>query len=428
MADEEGVVPAGWYPDPLGLPQLRWWDNHSWTEHVADARQPMVATETVTSSRLAYADDEAAEEHAALQSGSTDVPPTADAPHAAADPVLSLEAPIAEQRSQEEVSPGLRYAQEHVIEDAPTSAPFLLDTSYDDLLGVPAAQPEPAAAEQPVGAPAGFEPMAVPAESAPAGFDPAPTASAFGASSGFAPSNFTPSSFGNYTYTPPVDIETAQPLTRRAMLAENGLSINTGPVWIIAVMPIIMLVLAMMFLLAGNAGSDSSLFAGLILGGSYLSTVILAAIDQAMLKRMGHTRTANWDWAFLGAPVYLIARMSNVVRETGRGLRPFMTWSGLTIVLIGASIMAPGIVMALAPGVFSDEAEKSIIDDAAALGAKIRVTCPEVPPLLIGDSMACDAVFPNRENGEARVEVTLVRQNGWIDWRVDEWGVLTLER
>lgn len=36
-------TPAGWYPDPLGLPQLRWWDGRSWTEHTSDARLPLVA-------------------------------------------------------------------------------------------------------------------------------------------------------------------------------------------------------------------------------------------------------------------------------------------------------------------------------------------------------------------------------------------------
>ncbi len=59
MADEDVRVPAGWYPDPLGLPQLRWWDNHAWTEHTSDARQPMVSeTVTVTAPLLAYADDD----------------------------------------------------------------------------------------------------------------------------------------------------------------------------------------------------------------------------------------------------------------------------------------------------------------------------------------------------------------------------------
>lgn len=35
-------IPAGWYPDPLGLPQLRWWDNHTWTDEISGARAPLV--------------------------------------------------------------------------------------------------------------------------------------------------------------------------------------------------------------------------------------------------------------------------------------------------------------------------------------------------------------------------------------------------
>jgi len=414
MAEEEGHVPAGWYPDPLGLPQLRWWDNHAWTEHTSDARQPMVAQETVTA-KLAYADDDeflnpVTREELHTDSGSGQA--TTDAPFATADPVLSLEAaPVAQSRAEDEVSPGLKFAQDNYIEDAPKSAPFLLDTSYDDLLGVPI---NPAEAQQ--AAPRfSFEPAAA--------FTVDPNAAA-GAGT-FTTTNFDPSSFGNFTYMPSVVTEQSQPLTRRAIMAENGLSINTGPVWIIAMMPVIMLVLALLFLLAGEAGRDSTLFAGIILGGSYLATVILAAIDRTMLNRMGHTRTANWDWAFLGAPVYLIARMANVVRETGRGLRPFLTWSALTIVLIGAAVAVPGIVMALAPGVFSDEAEQSITEDARILGADLKVTCPDVPPMLIGDSMTCSAVTPTKVSN---VQVSLVRQNGWIDWRVDNWGVFSTNR
>ncbi|CAN5246605.1 hypothetical protein BH09ACT5_BH09ACT5_07020 [soil metagenome] len=42
MDDEKFGVPAGWYPDPLGLPQLRWWDAQAWTEHTSEARAPIV--------------------------------------------------------------------------------------------------------------------------------------------------------------------------------------------------------------------------------------------------------------------------------------------------------------------------------------------------------------------------------------------------
>lgn len=57
MVDEnEFGVPAGWYPDPLGLPQLRWWDNRAWTEHTSEARAPIVIQPG--SPRTAYADEE----------------------------------------------------------------------------------------------------------------------------------------------------------------------------------------------------------------------------------------------------------------------------------------------------------------------------------------------------------------------------------
>ncbi|MFT4030601.1 MAG: DUF2510 domain-containing protein [Protaetiibacter sp.] len=420
MADEDSHVPAGWYPDPLGLPQLRWWDNHAWTEHTSDARQPMVAQETVTA-KLAYADDDEfltddIREELHPESGTGQ--PAADAAFATADPVLSLEAaPAMQQRQAEEVvSPGLQYAQDHHIGDAPTSAPFLLDTSYDDLLGVPI---DPSEAQLPR------------ARQSFSGFDAMPSfqidpnaAAGVGA---FTTTNFDASAFNNFSYAPSVfaDRDLSQPLTRRAVMAESGLAVNTGPVWIIALMPIIMLVLALMFLVAGNAGEDSALFAGIILFGSYIATVILAVIDRTMLHRAGHTRTANWDWAFLGAPVYLIARMSNVVRETGRGLRPFLTWSALTIVLICSAIAIPGMVMALAPGVFSEEAEQSISEQASAIGADVTATCPDVPPLLIGDTMVCSAVSSTKVFD---VEVSLQRKNGWIDWRVDDWGVFTTDR
>jgi len=37
-ASTDTQVRAGWYPDPLGMPQLRWWDGRSWTSHTSTAR------------------------------------------------------------------------------------------------------------------------------------------------------------------------------------------------------------------------------------------------------------------------------------------------------------------------------------------------------------------------------------------------------
>jgi hypothetical protein len=38
MSQDDSSVPAGWYRDPLGLPQLRWWNGMSWTNRVEEPR------------------------------------------------------------------------------------------------------------------------------------------------------------------------------------------------------------------------------------------------------------------------------------------------------------------------------------------------------------------------------------------------------
>ena len=52
--DNQFRAPAGWYPDPLGLPQLRWWNNHGWTEQVSAAPESIVVQEA----RYAWMEDE----------------------------------------------------------------------------------------------------------------------------------------------------------------------------------------------------------------------------------------------------------------------------------------------------------------------------------------------------------------------------------
>ena len=32
----DSFAPAGWYRDPLGLPQLRWWNGMMWTNQIED--------------------------------------------------------------------------------------------------------------------------------------------------------------------------------------------------------------------------------------------------------------------------------------------------------------------------------------------------------------------------------------------------------
>lgn len=45
MSQDEFRAPAGWYPDPLGHPQLRWWNSFGWTEQVSAAPEPLAVQE-----------------------------------------------------------------------------------------------------------------------------------------------------------------------------------------------------------------------------------------------------------------------------------------------------------------------------------------------------------------------------------------------
>jgi hypothetical protein len=51
ISDEAGLMTpvAGWYPDPAGTPDLRYWDGQTWTEQMAPAPAPVAAPQPYTS-------------------------------------------------------------------------------------------------------------------------------------------------------------------------------------------------------------------------------------------------------------------------------------------------------------------------------------------------------------------------------------------
>jgi hypothetical protein len=61
VSQDEFRAPAGWYPDPLGHPQLRWWNSYGWTEQVSAAPEPVqvqMVVQEPEQPRYAWKEDE----------------------------------------------------------------------------------------------------------------------------------------------------------------------------------------------------------------------------------------------------------------------------------------------------------------------------------------------------------------------------------
>lgn len=553
--DEYGRVPAGWYPDPLGLPQLRWWDNHAWTEHVSDARQPVVPQAAATTT---FADDELPERDEVDPSGTSGVvveqptaqvlrelePPRTDpvplliepdvmhAAAAAADvPPLHASVPTTPPPAAPAAVPTYT-APPAAPAAAPQREPAAGPASTPSAHDIPAWQ-QPAAAPQPAASndheqPAGSVPDPVPAASAPAAYSagypsaaqpsaPHPSAAhpsapvggapfganpdyggwttdaagsaphsaapgtsapfgsapsygapgyapqqaasqgyapqpGYGQQPGYAPQYGSPAGYGSAagygstpgygsaagfgsapgapTYAPPVT-ETPVAATRRrgggasmsAGTAPTAPALHTVSAWAIALLPMLQLLLSLLVVAAFTGGQSLPIIAILWLA-PYPVVIVLAVIDARGLRRRGVDRPASWLWSLLGPPVYLVARAVRLSRFSGSGFGPVAVFLLLGGLQVGAVIAVPGLIIGAVPQLFAAEASNSIELNARSIGSSLDVTCPDTPPLFIGQQFRCPAV--SSDGTTVVVTASLQRSNGWIAWQVDDWGVYTL--
>ena len=405
MADGDVRVPAGWYPDPLGLPQLRWWDNHAWTEYTSDARQPMVAETLTQQARLAYADDdddlltrrerrerereaEVAAEPALMfaepEEASDGAAETIDPGLPATDSLLQLEAPVRDQIVEEELSPAAKFA-DFVPTNAPSTPAYQLDSRFDDLLGDTLSAQTFAFPDlqTPV------QPLAQPAAQ-------------------------------------PVQVESTTTTIAGGVVVTG--STSTPGAWIIAMIPIVALVINMFFLLSDLAGRLDGFAPAILLGGPYIIGILLAYLDWAQLKRKGYTRIAHWTFAFGSPAVYLIARSIALVRLSGRGWGPLLTTVLLAAVNVASIVAVPGLIISLDPPTFSAQVESSVQDQAKAFGSDISVNCPSAPPTIVGQSFTCIAQTNDDAPVQWPVPVSLQRSSVWYTWQVNDWGIYSLQQ
>ncbi|MCU1413535.1 MAG: hypothetical protein JWN80_875 [Microbacteriaceae bacterium] len=404
MFDDDVSVPAGWYPDPMGLPQLRWWNNHAWTELTTEARPPLVMQQqqqSAPSTRVLYADDELRaddelptrrqqreqrereDEYARL---ATDAGDERDA--AAANSPLTT--------TLREIDPPV------VLAGSSTTAHS--HKAFDDAVMTTATVPDRAGHSDRSGVDEGDIGVA---ESFDDVFQPRSATSAVSA----------PTAQGERA-------RTAEPENTRST-AFPRLPVSTGPVWIIALLPLLQLVFGLM-VLVGLTSIIGTGFTVATFAGPYIIVVVLAIADRAMLKRAGHENPAHWAWAFLTAPVYLIARSAALIRTGNVGLGPLLVWVALGILQVGSILVVPGMLISVFPTVFSAQASQSVSLASKSVGAQLAVECPTPTPLIVGSQFYCAATSP--AGGHYQVTVKLERANGWIDWRVDSWGDYLLYR
>lgn len=357
MYEEDVIVQAGWYPDPMGLPQLRWWNNHAWTELTTEAQPPLVMQEPAHEPeqkppRLLYADDE-----------------------------LPTRRQQREQREREEEY--VRLATDEKAERDAAAAYSPLTSTLREI-------------------------------------DP-PAVSASNRSVETSWPVFEKPVFekddGSLSSGPEQQPSRAHSLPR--------LPTYTGPVWMIALLPLVQLVVGLLILLGIGAVLSAS-FTVVVLVAPYLIVIVLAIADRALLRRAGHERTAHWVWALLSAPVYLLVRAIALGRTGEIRLAPLLVWVALGLLEIGAVLVVPGMLISVVPTAFSAQAQHSVQSEAGILGTAVTVSCPQTPPLLIGQRFTCSAL--SADGSAHNVSVSLQRANGWIDWRVDDWGTLRLNR
>lgn len=384
MNDDNGFgVPAGWYPDPLGLPQMRWWDNHGWTEHTTEARAPIVIQEA----KLAWADDDPAidelptrrerrereREDENVSESSTGHGETSTG-RPSADALLQLEPPSWDELPADQPAPEV-----------------VLTPDFESTASVPLSVP---------GLPLQFEAQPGPAA------QPIVPEYAQQATAAAAAAQATPAAGAPYAHgTAP--------------------STNTLGGWIIALLPLVQLLGTLLVVsAAGSSGTNVGVILAILIA-PYFVSIPFAISDQRALRAHGYDHPASWAWVFLSGPIYLIARAIRIVMRAGNGFAPILVWGALVLLQVGSIVAVPGLVISALPQVFSDQAAQSIEQAATVFGPITSVTCPTPPATVMGQEFTC-TLYRIGSGQTYKVTAALERQNGWIAWQVQDWGDYSL--
>jgi len=305
------AIPAGWYPDPRGSAQRRWWDGTAWTHALEAPPEPVTP---------AYANlpGPGTPAYANLPGPARRTPsPSAPTVRRALDPeahTAPVEQPLPSRRQLREAAAALE-AQRQLREPAAPSPVYAMgpavSLSFTPAAATPVAAPVPA-------------PVAVPVVSAPVS---APVASPVSApvalpiaASPVESSIANPVLSSGPAYQP---FGLAPKITTGVVEAPT--SVNTPSVWIITALPAVALAIAAA-LIAFAPDFYTPFTQGALAFVLAVGAVALAVHDRRQLVLRSHQATASPAWILLTPLAYLVARASNTKKQAGRGWAPALVF------------------------------------------------------------------------------------------------------
>ena len=317
------AIPAGWYPDPRGSAQRRWWDGTAWTHALEAPPEPVTP---------AYANlpGPGTPAYANLPGPTRRTPsPSAPTVRRALDPeahTAPAEQPLPSRRQLREAAAALE-AQRQLREPAAPSPVYAMgpavSQSFTPAAATPVAAPVSAPVPAPVSAPVSA-PVAVPVVSAPVSAPvvapvSAPVALPVAASP-VESSIANPVLSSGPAYQP---FGLAPKITTGVVEAPT--SVNTPSVWIITALPAVALAIAAA-LIAFAPDFYTPFTQGALAFVLAVGAVALAVHDRRQLVLRSHQATASPAWILLTPLAYLVARASNTKKQAGRGWAPALVF------------------------------------------------------------------------------------------------------
>jgi hypothetical protein len=330
-------IPAGWYPDPRGTKQRRWWDGNAWT-HALEAPPEPVAPATPAYANLPGPGTPA---YANLPGPAMRTPsPNAPTVRRALDPEANAEPeqqPLPSRRQLREAAAALELQRQLTEPKAPSPVYAMGPAVSQTFAPVDAAPARTATTFTPAAAPAAATAQATETGIATA----APSTPAAPAAVPVALPVTAPAAL---PVALPITAPTAESAVSNPVLSsgpayqpfglapkittglvEAPTSVNTPAVWLITVLPAVALGIASA-LIAFAPDFYTPFTQGALAFVLAVAAVALAVNDRRQLTLRSHQATASPAWILLTPLAYLVARASNTKKQAGRGWAPALVF------------------------------------------------------------------------------------------------------